>query len=141
KRVARESCRRRTAYCHRGRAACTLLTDVELSALGQRGHPSAGRSDLRPYRLQAPNYLHAGRVVGDQIMNDPIVDEVRSVRDAHAARFNYDLDAIFLDIKEQEKRSGRIFVSLVPEQREPIEPAESDGGLPSITDSRQPSHS
>ena len=39
-------------------------------------------------------------------MNDPIVDEVRRVRDAHAARFNYDLDAIFQDIKEREKKSG-----------------------------------
>jgi len=47
-------------------------------------------------------------------MTDPIVDEVRSVRDAHAARFNYDLDAIFRDIKEQEERSGRRFVSLAP---------------------------
>ena len=45
-------------------------------------------------------------------MNDPIVDEVRRVRDAHAARFNYDLDAIFRDIKEREQKSGRKFVSL-----------------------------
>lgn len=44
-------------------------------------------------------------------MNDPIVDEVRRVRDAHAARFNYDLDAICRDIKEQEKKSGLKFVS------------------------------
>jgi hypothetical protein len=44
-------------------------------------------------------------------MNDPIVEEVRRVRDEHAARFNYDLDAIFQDIKEQEKKSGRQFVS------------------------------
>jgi len=44
-------------------------------------------------------------------MNDPIVDDVRRVRDAHAARFNYDLDAIFRDIKEQERKSGRKFVS------------------------------
>ena len=43
-------------------------------------------------------------------MNDPIVDEVRRVRDAHAARFNYDLDAIFEDIKEREKKSGLTFV-------------------------------
>src|SRR5690242_11555697 len=43
---------------------------------------------------------------GVQAMNDPIVDEVRRVRDAHAARFNYDLDAIFEDIKEREKKSG-----------------------------------
>jgi hypothetical protein len=39
-------------------------------------------------------------------MNDPIVDEVRRVRDAHAARFNYDLDAIFQDVKEREKTAG-----------------------------------
>jgi hypothetical protein len=52
-------------------------------------------------------------------MNDPIVEEVRKVRDAHAARFNYDLDAIFRDLKEQEKRSGRKFVSFAPRKIEP----------------------
>lgn len=44
-------------------------------------------------------------------MNDPIVDEVRRVRDAHAARSNYDLDAIFRDIKEVKKR---VSTSLLP---------------------------
>jgi hypothetical protein len=44
-------------------------------------------------------------------MNDPIVDEVRRIRDAHAARFNYDLDAIYRDIKEQETKSGHSFVN------------------------------
>ena len=43
-------------------------------------------------------------------MNDPIVDEVRRVRDEHAARFNYDLHAIFLDIKKREKERGLHFV-------------------------------
>lgn len=52
-------------------------------------------------------------------MNDPIVDEVRRVRDAHAARFDYDLDAIYRDIKEQEKKSGRKFVSFSPASAEP----------------------
>jgi hypothetical protein len=46
-------------------------------------------------------------------MTDPIVDEIRRVRDAHAARFKCDLDAIFRDIKEQEKKSGRTFVTFV----------------------------
>ncbi len=54
-------------------------------------------------------------------MNDPIVDEVRRFRDAHAARFNYDLDAIFRDIKEQEKMSGLKFVSYPPRRTEPTE--------------------
>lgn len=43
--------------------------------------------------------------------SDPIVDEVRQARDAYAARFNYDLQAIFRDLKEQEKRGGRQIVS------------------------------
>lgn len=47
-------------------------------------------------------------------MKDPIVDEVRRVRAAHAAMFNDDLDAIFRDIKEQEKTSGLTFVSYPP---------------------------
>jgi hypothetical protein len=49
-------------------------------------------------------------------MNDPIVDEVRRVRDAHAARFNYDLDAIFQDIKRREKESGLVFIQGVAHQ-------------------------
>jgi hypothetical protein len=52
-------------------------------------------------------------------MNDPIVDEVRRVRDDHAASFNYDLDAIFRDIKEREKKSGLKFVQGVARQPVP----------------------
>jgi hypothetical protein len=52
-------------------------------------------------------------------VNDPIVDEVRRVRDAYAARFNYDLDAIFRDIKEREKRSGLVFVRGMARQLAP----------------------
>ena len=55
-------------------------------------------------------------------MNDPIVDEVRRVRDAHAAMFNYDLDAIFQDIKEQEKKSGLKFISYPPRRIGPNQP-------------------
>jgi len=66
-------------------------------------------------------------------MNDPIVDEVRRVRDARAARFNYDLDAIFQDIKEQEKKSGHTFVSFgSAKESEATRPAEdSPGSTPS----------
>jgi len=49
-------------------------------------------------------------------MNDPIVDEVRRIRDAHAARFNYDLHAIFLDIKKREQERGLDFVDGVARQ-------------------------
>ena len=45
---------------------------------------------------------------------DPVVDEVRKVRDEHAARFGYDLDAIVRDLKRLEAESGRVFVSYPP---------------------------
>jgi hypothetical protein len=45
---------------------------------------------------------------------DPIVKEVRQVREAYAARFDHDLLAIYRDLKEQEKKSGRKFVSYAP---------------------------
>lgn len=54
-------------------------------------------------------------------MNDPIVDEVRRVRDAHAARFGYDLDAIFRDIKLQEEKSGHKFISGVSRETVPVQ--------------------
>jgi hypothetical protein len=54
--------------------------------------------------------------------SDPIVDEVRRVRDEYAARFNYDLRAIYRDLKEQEKRSGRKIVSFAEEPNaEPVQ--------------------
>jgi hypothetical protein len=43
---------------------------------------------------------------------DPIVEEVRKIRERHAAKFKYDLDAICRDLKEQERKSGRRLVSL-----------------------------
>ncbi|MEW5830142.1 MAG: hypothetical protein AB1846_14710 [Chloroflexota bacterium] len=46
--------------------------------------------------------------------NDPIVDEVRRVRDAHARKFNYDLQAIAADLKKQQETSGRKFITLPP---------------------------
>jgi hypothetical protein len=45
---------------------------------------------------------------------DKVVEEVRAVRDAHAARFDYDLDAIYQDLKKQEKKSIRQIVNLPP---------------------------
>ena len=41
-----------------------------------------------------------------------IVEEVRKIREKHAAKFKSDLDAICRDLKEQERKSGRRVVSL-----------------------------
>ena len=46
--------------------------------------------------------------------NDPIVEEVRKVREAHARKFNYDLQAIAADLKKQQKASRKEFVTLRP---------------------------
>jgi hypothetical protein len=48
---------------------------------------------------------------------DSLVDEIRAEREPFAARFNYDLWAIYRDIKEQERKSGRTFVSLPPKRQ------------------------
>ena len=49
---------------------------------------------------------------------DEIVEEVRKVRDEYAAKFNYHIDAIYEDIKKQEKQSLRKVVSLPPKKVE-----------------------
>ena len=49
-------------------------------------------------------------------MKDPIVEEVRRVREAHAKQFNYDLDAICEDLRKPEKTSGHPTVSLSPKR-------------------------
>lgn len=41
---------------------------------------------------------------------DPVIAEVRAVRDEHAARFGYDVPAIFRDIQSMQKSSGKVFV-------------------------------
>lgn len=43
---------------------------------------------------------------------DPIVEEVRKIREKHAAKFRYDLNAICRDLKEQEQKNASRVVSL-----------------------------
>lgn len=43
---------------------------------------------------------------------DPIISEVRAVRDEHAARFDYDVAAIFRDIRAMQETSDREYVRL-----------------------------
>ena len=41
---------------------------------------------------------------------DPVIAEVRAVREQRAARFNYDVKAIFGDIRARQEASGRQYV-------------------------------
>ena len=43
---------------------------------------------------------------------DPIIAEVRAIRQAYAARFDYDVEAIFRDIRARQEASGREYVRL-----------------------------
>jgi hypothetical protein len=45
------------------------------------------------------------------IWNDETVDEVRKVRDEHAAKFDYDISAICADIRQKQTESGRKIVN------------------------------
>ena len=51
---------------------------------------------------------------------DEIVEEVRRIREAHAARFNYDLDAIVADFRKREEEGEHEVVCFPPRRREPI---------------------
>jgi hypothetical protein len=53
---------------------------------------------------------------------DPIVEEVRKARELYAARFNYDLEAIFCDLQKKERDSGRPHVSFPPRRVEAASP-------------------
>jgi hypothetical protein len=53
--------------------------------------------------------------------DDPIVEEIRRARSAHAARYGNDLDRIFAAIKESEKKCAAKLVN-----REPILQSLSD---------------
>lgn len=46
-----------------------------------------------------------------KLKRDPIIAEVRAVRDEHAAKFGYDVEAIFKDIRARQEASGRKYVS------------------------------
>jgi hypothetical protein len=57
------------------------------------------------------------------MLNDEIVDEVRAIRDAHAAQFGYDLRAIYADLKRLETEhiaAGHPFVPPPSELPAPI---------------------
>lgn len=43
---------------------------------------------------------------------DPIIDELRSIRQAYAGRFDYDVEAIFRDIRARQAASGRDYMRL-----------------------------
>jgi len=59
---------------------------------------------------------------------DPIVDEVRKVREDYAARFRFDLEAIYRDLKERERQGEFALVYRRPRRPRPRPHARSERG-------------
>ena len=43
---------------------------------------------------------------------DPIIAELRAIREAYAAQFDYNVEAMFRDIRARQEASGREYVRL-----------------------------
>ena len=57
-------------------------------------------------------------------MEDHIVEEVRRVRDEHAAQFDYNLDAIVADLKRSEAQRDWPRASFPPRRIQKLVPAD-----------------
>ena len=50
--------------------------------------------------------------------HDPVVEELRKIREEHARKFDYDLHAICEDIRQRQGKSGHTVVSRSPREVE-----------------------
>ncbi len=53
----------------------------------------------------------------DRIVEDPIVAEVRRVRETLAAKYNFDIQAICDAARKRQRKSGHKVVSFVPKRK------------------------
>lgn len=77
----------------------------------------------RPSRdlIRAAGRQDAGRLHGGVVMyKDEIVEEVRRVKEEHAAEYGYDIEAMCRALREKQKKNGRKVVS--PALRRAVEP-------------------
>ena len=51
-------------------------------------------------------------------MDDPIVNEVRRVRDELSKKFNYNIDLIFDDLLEKQKKDSARLINLKAKRKE-----------------------
>lgn len=50
--------------------------------------------------------------------HDEIINEVRALREAYGEQFGFDVDALYRDVKDRERKGGRKIVSLEPRPAE-----------------------
>jgi hypothetical protein len=64
------------------------------------------------------------------MIEDPVVEEIRRIRQEHAAQLDYDLKAIFADLKRtEEARDQQQSPLLTPQEPQRGEDAEPSSGL------------
>ena len=95
---------------------------MELQAYCKRRHAMPRGSHLSIRRLRSTDYVHTAGVDGEsnrgiKMWTDPIVEEIRREREAYAAKFNFDIEAICRDLQRQEQEIGREIVTLPLKRR------------------------
>jgi len=59
--------------------------------------------------------MHARRIDGGMNMyNDPIIDEIRQIREEYAKQFDYDLEAMAEDLRRRGRKHPERIVSFPP---------------------------
>lgn len=59
-----------------------------------------------------------------------ILAEIRVYRAARAAKFNYDIEAMFRDVRSRQGRDGRVVLPAPPKPEPEPEPDPVAGGVP-----------
>lgn len=80
----------------------------------------AGAIELDDLRLMATAIEEGYEQVdaGSVEYPDEVIKELWEIREEHAAQFNYDLEAIALDLKKEQDESGREVVSFIVKKDE-----------------------
>ena len=64
------------------------------------------------------------------MQDDPIVAEIRRIREKHAATYDYDLEKIFASLKDRAKQRKRKLMSCPPRSQKPVAADARPGGGP-----------
>ena len=85
-----------------------------LEAIRQHTSDLSRRQQASRDQSVARAHAESGIRSSHPMLHDSVVDEVRAAREAYAKRFNYDLELIRRDLREQAEKSGVKLVTLSP---------------------------
>ena len=113
---ARERCPRCAARRPGDGARYGVPANPKLQPHRECQHPSAVRRAELEVRLPPAYHLHAAGAARKRrtMRNDPIIDEIRTIRESIAREHDYDLESVFRMLQEAASASGRERVSPTP---------------------------